>query len=71
MLRGKDPDFEKYFNYLDFLRMSGTTNMLGAVPYLQQTFPELSSDTVKAREVLRAWMDSFSARSNGGDHGDG
>ena len=71
MLRGKDSAFEKYFNYLDFLRMSGTINMFGAVPYLQQAFPELGSDAVKAREALRAWMDSFSARDNGDDHGNG
>lgn len=62
MLRRKDPALKKYFDYLDFLRMMGTTNMFGAVPYLQQAFPELSSDAVKAREVLRAWMDSYSAR---------
>lgn len=62
MLRRKDPALKKYFDYLDFLRMMGTTNMFGAVPYLQQAFPELGSDTVKAHEVLTAWMDSYSAR---------
>lgn len=69
MLRSKDPTSKKYFDYLDFLRMMGTTNMFGAVPYLQQAFPELESDDAKAREVLRAWMDSFSARDNGNNHG--
>lgn len=52
---------KKYFNYLDLLRMMGTTNMFGAVPYLQQAFPELATDNIRAREVLTAWMDSFSA----------
>lgn len=62
---------KKYFAYLDFLRESGTTNMFGAVPYLQQTFPELASDKIKARNVLTAWMDSRSARKNGDIHDNG
>ena len=47
---------EKYFVFLDDLRESGETNMLGAVPYLQQAFPELADDRVRARNILLAWM---------------
>lgn len=53
---------KKYFDYLDHLRDSGTTNMFGAVPYLQKKFPELNFDKARAREVLMAWMDSYSDR---------
>lgn len=49
---------EKYFAYLNRLRDSGTTNMYGAVPYLQRDFPELCFDAERAREVLAAWMNS-------------
>ena len=47
---------EKYFVFLDDLRESGETNMLGAIPYLQQAFPELADDRVRARKILLAWM---------------
>lgn len=53
---------KKYFDYLDHLRDSGATNMFGAVPYLQKKFPELGIDKARAREVLTAWMDSYSDR---------
>lgn len=52
-------DMGRYFNYLDGLRAFGIVNMFGAIPYLQETFPELRSDDVWAREVLTAWMDSY------------
>jgi hypothetical protein len=53
-----DRDKEKYFNYLNDLRDSGTTNMFGAVPYLMKEFPgEL--DRNEARKVLTDWMESF------------
>lgn len=71
MLRGKDPAWKKYFDYLDCLRMMGTINMFGAVPYLQEEFPELSFDKARAREVLTAWMDSYSTHSEGCSHNDG
>lgn len=61
LLRQNDPAMKKYFNYLDLLRMTGVTNMFGAVPYLQRAYPELAADDAKAREVLAAWMDSRSA----------
>lgn len=55
---------KKYFDYLDCLRESGVTNMFGAVPYLQQEFPELSFDHAQAVYILREWMESH---VNGGD----
>lgn len=54
----------KYFDYLDRLRESGVTNMFGAVPYLQQEFPELGFDHAKAVCILRKWMERH---INGGD----
>lgn len=50
--------------YLDALRESGVTNMYGAVPYLQQEFPELSYDHAQAVYILREWM---AHRQKGGD----
>jgi hypothetical protein len=47
---------EKYFAFLDDLRESGETNMFGAVPYLQQAFPELAGDRARAKRILKAWM---------------
>lgn len=61
LLQRTDPALKKYFDYLDFLRMMGITNMFGAVPYLQQAFPELGSNEPRAREVLTAWMEGYSA----------
>jgi hypothetical protein len=46
----------KYFTYLDNLRESGVTNMLGAVPYLLEAFEEL--DRKEAITVLQMWCDS-------------
>ena len=50
---------QKYFDYLELLRESGVTNMLGAVPYLQREFPELAIDRERARSIHRAWLDSY------------
>ena len=50
---------DKYFVYLDELRDSGKTNMMGAVPYLQREFPELFDDRARAKEILMAWIHSF------------
>lgn len=55
---------KKYFDYLDALRDSGVTNMYGAVPYLQQEFPELSYDHAQAVYILREWMAHY---QRGGD----
>lgn len=50
---------DKYFTYLEELRDSGETNMYGALPYLQQKFPELRYDHERAKEILLAWFASF------------
>lgn len=50
---------DKYFRYLEKLRDSGETNMYGAVPNLQDEFPELRYDPERAKEVLIAWFKSF------------
>lgn len=55
---------DKYFRYLETLRDSGETNMYGAVPNLQEEFPELRYDPERAKEVLIAWFKSF---EKGGD----
>ena len=47
-----------YFDFLDCLRDSGTVNMFGAASCLRAEFPELSRDY--ARQILKAWMDSYS-----------
>ena len=47
---------KKYFEYLEQLRESGVTKMFGAVPYLQQEFPELSCGHAQAVYILREWM---------------
>lgn len=44
---------EEMFNYLDELRNSGDTNMLGAAKYLQREFGVNAND---ARDTLLAWM---------------
>lgn len=53
-IRGDTPAEQKYFNYLERLRQSGVTNMLGAAPYLFQAFRELARD--KARDIVWRWM---------------
>lgn len=60
----KDVVMDKYFRYLENLRDSGETNMYGAVPNLQDEFPELRYDPERAKEVLVAWFKSF---EKGGD----
>jgi len=55
------PDFVKYLIYLDALRESGATNMFGAIPYLQDEFPDLSEK--EARDILWYWMDTFGKRN--------
>ena len=52
-------DQDRYFEYLDRLRESGATNMLGATPYLQANF---DMDQETASNVLWAWIDSFDER---------
>lgn len=45
-----------FFDYLNDLRESGETNMLGAGEYLEFEF---ALDKKDARDVLLAWMESF------------
>lgn len=60
----EESKMKKYFDYLDALRDSGVTNMYGAVPYLQQEFPELSYNHAQAVYILREWMAHY---QRGGD----
>ena len=53
-------DNNQYFGYLDALRESGATNMMGATPYLIAAFPEL--DRITARGVLMEWMRTYEER---------
>ena len=50
-------DKELYFEFLNELRESGTTNMFGAGSYLEDEFPELNRQ--EAKEVVLEWMESF------------
>lgn len=45
------------FDYLDMLRLSAVTNMLGAVPYLMQYDSDITHKT--GQLILKGWMDSF------------
>ncbi len=58
---------EEHLIFLDELRDSGDTNMLGAGRYLEEEFPELSGDSSfrsspEASQVLAYWMKSFTER---------
>jgi hypothetical protein len=50
-------DLKEYFDFLEDLRKSGLTNMLGARPYIQTAFPDLSDK--EAKEILVKWSQSF------------
>jgi hypothetical protein len=52
-------DKEKMLKYLDDLRETGTTNMVGAGPWLQRMF---GLEEEEARVVLHEWMDTFEER---------
>ena len=54
-----DETTAEYFEYLDELRGSGVTNMLGAGSYLVEEF---GLERRNAREVLGKWMATFSER---------
>lgn len=47
-----------YFEFLDDLRESGSTNMFGARPYLMREYGGMTKD--EASTVLAAWHDTFS-----------
>ena len=59
---------EEYYTYLDELRRSGITNMWGAASYLKEEFD--MDDITVARNILRDWQDTFSARHEAGETGD-
>ncbi len=44
------------FEYLNDLRESGVTNMLGATPYIASNF---GLTTKSSRALLMAWIESF------------
>ncbi len=50
---------DEHLKYLDDLRESGITNMLGAAPYLASAF-DLDMDT--SRAYLSHWMRTFGER---------
>lgn len=50
----------KYYSFLDGLRESGAVNMFGAVPVLQQAFPELVKS--KAVRIVTTWMENFNKK---------
>ena len=56
---GRDEMVEKYFEYLDALRLSGVTNMFGAGQYLEIEF---GLNKGYARTVLSEWMRTFGER---------
>ena len=49
-------EYCEYFEFLDELRKSGETNMLGAGAYLEEEF---NMNRYDARKVLQAWMETF------------
>lgn len=51
---------EEHRKYLEALRDSGVTNMLGAAPYIQEQF---SVDEKTAGKILIAWIESFNENS--------
>jgi len=55
------PTQEEVNSFLDWLRMTGNTNMLGAVPYIQENFKITRYD---ANRFLVKWMETFGERHN-------
>ncbi len=51
------PTQQEVSEYLNNLRRSNKTNMLGAVPYILAMFPQLSERD--ARTMLTTWMREF------------
>ena len=51
---------DEVFEYLDALRKSGVTNMMGAGAYVQREF-EMSREN--ARDIVLEWMRTFEARA--------
>ncbi len=53
------PTQEKVNKFLDWLRDSGKTNMVGATPYIQKQFNITKYD---AQRFLIKWMETFGER---------
>lgn len=58
------PELKEYFEYLDDLRRSGDTNMMGATPYLVDFF---GISKQYAKTILLEWMKTFEARLRAGE----
>jgi hypothetical protein len=54
-----EPFVQEVFQYLDFLRETGCTNMFGASPFLEDEFDLNRSD---AKKFLLRWMDTYAQR---------
>ena len=61
----KYEEWKEYLIFLNVLRESGVTNMLGATPYLAEHFPDAEDaegNPLKRRQwskVLMFWMQNF------------
>jgi hypothetical protein len=51
---------EEIFDFLDYLRESGATNMFGAGRYITDMYPEVSRK--ESHELLKEWMETFNER---------
>ena len=49
-------NLEVYFEFLNYLRDTGVTNMYGAAPYLVEAF---DIDKYEARKILSIWMNTL------------
>ena len=54
----QDRERAEVFEYLEILRLSGVTNMLGAGPYIVAQFDGRYTRD-EARELLKEWMESY------------
>ncbi len=62
MKRNATEKEQEVFTYLNELRESGDTNMLGARPYIMAEFTELAAS--EAKNMLMLWMDNFKTLQN-------
>ena len=51
-------EWTAYYEYLEFLRQSGATNMFGAAPYLQDHY---GLEKREAEGILISWMKNYDA----------
>ena len=51
---------QEVLSFLNILRDSGATNMLGAIPYIQDEF---DLDKKESRRLLFLWMENFNDES--------